>query len=73
MSVRGVGKEGVDSVGAVRKWSGERAKLKEGRHTQSCKLRNYGGQTTGINTKRKQDHKRNHVLERVGRNVIWRA
>jgi hypothetical protein len=27
----------------------------------------------GINTKSKQDHKRNHVLERVGRNVIWRA
>ena len=67
---RGVGKEGVDSVGAVRKWSGERAKLNEGRHTQSCKLRNYGGKTMGINIKHKQDHKRNHVPKRVGRNVM---
>ena len=73
MIVRDGGKERVDSVGAVREWSGERSKLNKGRQRQSCKLRNYGGETTGINTKCKQDHKRNHVLERVGRNVMWRA
>ena len=73
--VRDGGKERVDSVGAFREWSGERTKADKGRQRQrqSCKLRNYGGETTGINTKRKQDHKRNHVLERVGRNVMWRA
>jgi hypothetical protein len=36
----------------------------------------YGGKTMDINSKCKQDHKRNHVLWRVGRNVmkrVWRA
>jgi hypothetical protein len=27
----------------------------------------------GINMKRKQDHKRNHVPEHVDRNVMWRS
>jgi hypothetical protein len=31
------------------------------------------GETKDINIKRKQDHRRNHVLERVARNVTWRA
>jgi hypothetical protein len=46
----------------------EQRQTKTKLQAKELRRRNYG-----INTKRKQDHKHNHVLDRVGRNVMWRA